>query len=411
MLCLGSFQRRNSILSNWLEQNHTIPQTRGPQITPELHEKHYFLPDSMFIWKGRVSVFIQGQALVSVISRPCCGGNAYYVVVLGPCLLWPWGLFPWRNGLREMRGVTTGTALGKQKKSDPTTVKLCIFSHIFRSSLYKLFPNVTGFWHILYHTVSICLGRSWSSFLFIPYCPSQFCSFCRYMTRFAFALLMHVTTKHLQREGSICKLFHQYFSHMYCVHIVNSAKYIHTVNKQEPTHFFLASKQAFRFWNRALLCNQKIDQKYYINLRARGAPHTAAVWSVRREAESFRCAAYYSQDSPQQLVMEQQPCCLCKHVKFSLITDNLTNIFKGNVMLENSAGSIGKEKNIILCKTNKCSNIASEQETNDNTVKHWCCHIAHFHMTKWFLFCKEYCVPLPEMSQHWMGSRIKVLLS
>lgn len=70
--------------------------------------------------------FIQGQALVSVISQPCCGGNAYYVVVHRPCLLWPWGLFPWRNEALQNERSDHRNHPGKEK-SDSSTA----FSHFF----------------------------------------------------------------------------------------------------------------------------------------------------------------------------------------------------------------------------------------------------------------------------------------
>ena len=102
MLCFGPFQCRNNQqhdLVKLTEIEPRYPSAERPSSNTRIRdEKHCFLPDSMFICRGRKSVFIQGQALVSVISQPCFRGNAYYVVVCEPCLLWPWGLFPWRDG-------------------------------------------------------------------------------------------------------------------------------------------------------------------------------------------------------------------------------------------------------------------------------------------------------------------------
>lgn len=137
-------------------------------------EKCCFLPDSMFIWRDRASVFIQGQALVSVISRPCCGGNAYYVVACGPCLLWPWGFFPWRNwALRNERSDHRNRP-GKEKRVTQTPTN---FSFTLQSTTlaYKILHTVTRF---LTHII-ICLNPSGCVvilFLFIPPCLSQFCS-------------------------------------------------------------------------------------------------------------------------------------------------------------------------------------------------------------------------------------------
>lgn len=59
--------------------------------------------------------------------------------------------------LCEMRGTTTGTAAGKEKKKRNQTLSNCAFSPIFWSSQYKHFPSV----RILTHYFSfLCLSRS-----------------------------------------------------------------------------------------------------------------------------------------------------------------------------------------------------------------------------------------------------------
>lgn len=145
------------ILSNRLGQNRITPQPGGPQITPELEMRtNPSPPDGVFIWGDMESVFIRGQALVSVISRPCCGGNAYYVVVRGPCLLWPWGLFPWRNGAPRNERSDHRKPPWERKKNDPNTVKSAFF---FLSPIYIHFLQTLSQFHIL-HCVSICLAMS-----------------------------------------------------------------------------------------------------------------------------------------------------------------------------------------------------------------------------------------------------------
>lgn len=146
------------ILSNRLGQSRIAPQPGGPQITPELEMRTIpSPPDGMFIWGDTESVFIRGQALVSVISRPCCGGNAYYVVVCGPCLLWPWGLFPWRNGAPRNERSDHRKPPWEWKKEWPKHCQIC--KKFFLSPIYIHFLQTLSQFHIL-HCVSICLAMS-----------------------------------------------------------------------------------------------------------------------------------------------------------------------------------------------------------------------------------------------------------
>ncbi len=127
-------------------------------------EKHCFLPDSVFIWRGRESVFIQGQALVSVISRPCCGGNAYYVVARGPCLLWPWGLFPWRNGARRNETSDHRNRPGKEKKWS----KHCQTVHFLSHTLVKPIQTLSKCHRSLTH-ITLCLHLSGYVLILFPF--------------------------------------------------------------------------------------------------------------------------------------------------------------------------------------------------------------------------------------------------
>ncbi len=173
-------------------------------------EKWCFLPDSMFIWRDRESVFIQGQALVSVISRPCCGGNAYYVVVREPCLLWPWGLFPWRNGAQRNERSDhrnrpewpehhqTAHLLSHLQLEITQTLQQChrVFSDIFytMSQSVWLRPNLPLFLFFPARLNSVPLTLTRDHKIFV----------C-----FLFACYHQA----LQSQGRLRKLYHRYFRH------------------------------------------------------------------------------------------------------------------------------------------------------------------------------------------------------
>lgn len=158
---LWPFPKIHSIIMlNCLKQNHTIPLPRGPQITPELEMRNIAFFQTACLSEGAERAFSCKAKLWSLWS---VGHVAEEMLIMwlyaGLVCCDLEGSSHGAMGLGEMRGVTTGTALGKKKKSDPNTVKLCIFSPILWSSLYKHFPNVTGVWHIL-HCGSICLATS-----------------------------------------------------------------------------------------------------------------------------------------------------------------------------------------------------------------------------------------------------------
>lgn len=162
MLDFGNSQCRNIPQHGAVKMTGTEPHhssAKEPMYETRIRDgKHSFLPDSVFIWRGIASVLIQGQALVSVISRPCCGGNAYYVVVRGPCLLWPWGLFPWSSRAPRKRDHRNRPGKEKKKNLDPSTVELCIFSHLLVSPIQTLSHCCRVF--VTYYSVSISLSTS-----------------------------------------------------------------------------------------------------------------------------------------------------------------------------------------------------------------------------------------------------------
>lgn len=194
------------ILSNRLGQSRIAPQPGGPQITPELEMRTIpSPPDGMFIWGDTESVFIRGQALVSVISRPCCGGNAYYVVVRGPCLLWPWGLFPWRNGAPRNERSDHRKPPWEWKKEWPKHCQICkkVFSF---SHLHPLFTNTFPVSHI-----TLCLHLSGYVLIVFFFSFLQQSIFCHQTTRFlsAFSACDHKTS---QSHGRLSKLYPQQFA-------------------------------------------------------------------------------------------------------------------------------------------------------------------------------------------------------
>lgn len=223
------------ILSNRLRQSRIAPQPGGPQITPELEMRTIpSPPDGMFIWGDTESVFIRGQALVSVISRPCCGGNAYYVVVRGPCLLWPWGLFPWRNGAPRNERSDHRKPPWEWKKEWPKHCQICkkVFSF---SHLHPLFTNTFPVSHI-----TLCLHLSGYVlivfFFFIPspvnfLPPNHTISFC----------FLCMWPQNFTKPRALT----QALPSTVCVHVracmctwSAPLKSIHN-STQEPTHFLL----------------------------------------------------------------------------------------------------------------------------------------------------------------------------
>lgn len=157
MLCFGPFQNRSNphhlVKVTWTRPQH--PSAKRPTNNTRIRdENHHFLPDSMFIY-GAEKAFSSKAKLWSLwsvgrvaeemlIMRLCTGlvccdleGSSYGAV-----------------GLRGMRGVTTGTAPGREK---PQTLSNCARSLPSTGLAHtNTFPESQDFIHIL-HCVSISL--------------------------------------------------------------------------------------------------------------------------------------------------------------------------------------------------------------------------------------------------------------
>lgn len=149
LLPLRTIRRWRHVKSDWNRTAARLGQ-EAPQITPEWEMRNIILLSRRCVYLNRAereAFFFSSKAktLVSVITWPCCGGNAYYavaralfVVTLRALPMARWG------SVKKMRRVTTGTALGKRgKKATVTqnTVEKCAFSPIFWPRLHKRFPR------------------------------------------------------------------------------------------------------------------------------------------------------------------------------------------------------------------------------------------------------------------------------
>lgn len=226
---------------DWLEQNHTLPQPRGPQITPELEMRNIASfqtaclseeAEKPFASKAKLwSLWSVGHVVEEMLIMWLCSG-------LVCCDLEGSS----HGALRfcETRGVTAGTAPGRKKMTQ--TLSNWAFSLIFWSCLYKHFPNVRGFQHVLvlFRRVSIWLALVWlrlnlSSSLLLPAhlhsAPSTAKPHNKITVRLLLCMLPESITK---PKGGLCKLWHQGLSHIDSTHIHLFNPYVNSM--QEPTH-------------------------------------------------------------------------------------------------------------------------------------------------------------------------------
>lgn len=203
MLLALSKKIHSIIMSKCLEQNHTTPLPRGPQITPELEMRNIAFFQTACLSEGAERAFSSKAKLWSLWS---VGHVAEEMLIMWLCA----GLVccdlegssHGATGLGEMRGVTTGTALGKKKAIQ--TLSNCAFS---LPSFGLAYPNTFQMSQEFdtYYSVSpsvwLCLNPL--SFLFLPAHLNSAFSTAKPQDFCLLSLCM------LQSQGSLCELYHQ----------------------------------------------------------------------------------------------------------------------------------------------------------------------------------------------------------